>query len=127
MTGKPDEYAAQGWQSEAAAFSGRLRQAREFSQRAFELAEGRDLNDVAAQITVGGTTRDALFGDCAQVKAETSKALALTNNPITTINAANALARARIRAGPVDRGELPRRFPNDTLSTKPATAGAGPD
>jgi tetratricopeptide (TPR) repeat protein len=119
MTGKPDEYAAQGWQSEAAAFAGQLRQAREFSQRAFEFAERRDLKDVAAQIAVGGATRDALFGDCAQVKAETAKALALTNNPITTINAANALATCKEFAQAQSIiGDLPRRFPTDTLLNK---------
>ena len=119
MTGKPDEYAAHGWQSEAAAFAGQLRRARELSQRAFELAEGRDLKDVAAQIAVGGATRDALFGDCTQVKVETSKALALTNNPITTINAANALATCK-EFGQAQSiiGELPRRFPSDTLLNK---------
>ena len=36
--GKPDEYAAQRWQAETAAFSGQLRKAKEFSDRAVELA-----------------------------------------------------------------------------------------
>jgi serine/threonine protein kinase/tetratricopeptide (TPR) repeat protein len=119
MTGKPDEYAAQGWQSEAAAFSGQLRQAREFSQRAFEMAQRRDLKDVAAQVAVGSATRDALFGDCAQVKDQTTKSLALTNNPITVIYAANALATCREFAQAqsiID--QLPRRFPTDTLLNK---------
>jgi eukaryotic-like serine/threonine-protein kinase len=119
MTGKPDEYAAQGWQSETAAFAGQLTQAREFSQRAFELASRRDLKDVAAQIAVGGATRDALFGDCGQVKAETANALARTNNPITTINAANALATCKEFAQAQSIiGDLPRRFPTDTLLNK---------
>jgi tetratricopeptide (TPR) repeat protein len=43
VKGKPDEYVAQGWQSETAAFSGQLQKAKEFSNRAFELAERRDL------------------------------------------------------------------------------------
>src|SRR5256714_1576549 len=34
LNGKPDEYVAQGWQSETAAFSGQLKKAREFSNRA---------------------------------------------------------------------------------------------
>src|SRR2546422_5583869 len=73
--GKPDEYVAQNWQAETAAFSGQLRKAREFSNRAVELAESRDLKEVAAQIAVGGAGRDALFGDCRQAKEQTVKAL----------------------------------------------------
>src|SRR6185295_4391354 len=46
MNGKPDEYVAQIWHSETQAFSGLLQKAREFSKRAFELAERRDLKDV---------------------------------------------------------------------------------
>ena len=36
--GRPDEYLAQIWQAETAAFSGQIRSAREFSSQAFELA-----------------------------------------------------------------------------------------
>lgn len=92
LNGKPDEYAAQGWQSETAAFAGQLRTAKEFSNRAFELAKRRDLKDVAAQIAVGSAGRDALFADCRQVKEETAKALGITQSQLTIANAGNALA-----------------------------------
>ena len=83
--GKPDEYVAQNWQAETAAFSGQLRKAKEFSNRAFELAERRDLKDVAAQIAVGAAARDALLGDCSQVKEQTAKALGISQRQLTMV------------------------------------------
>ena len=119
MTGKPDEYVAQGWQSETAAFSGQLQKAREFSDRAFELAERRDQKDVAAQIAVGGATRDALFGDCKQAKEQTAKALGITNNPVTIVNAGNALATCgEFTQTQTIISDLTQRFPTDTVLNK---------
>jgi eukaryotic-like serine/threonine-protein kinase len=92
LKGRPDEYLAQAWQSETAAFSGQLRRSRDLSNQALQAAEQLKLTDVAAQIAVGGATRDALFGDCKQVKEQTAKALELTRSQPTLANAANALA-----------------------------------
>jgi eukaryotic-like serine/threonine-protein kinase len=92
LKGRPDEYLAQAWQSETAAFSGQLRKSRDLSNQAFQTAARMNLTDVAAQIAVAGATRDALFGDCKQVKEQTAKALELTVSQPTLANAANALA-----------------------------------
>jgi serine/threonine protein kinase/Flp pilus assembly protein TadD len=115
-TGKPEEYAAQGWQADAAGFSGRLRKAREFSTTAFELAQRRDLKEVAAQIVAGATTRDAQFRDCGTVKQQTAKALNLSHDRITVSLSAQALAIC----GDVGQtktllDELAKRFPTDSL------------
>ena len=119
LKGKPDEYLAQGWQAESAAFSGQLRKAREFSNRAIELAERRDLKEVAAQIAVGGATRDALFGDCRQVKELTAKALGNSHSQLTTVNAGNALATCgEISQTQTIIAELTRRSPKDTVLNK---------
>ncbi len=119
LNGKPDEYAAQGWQSETTAFKGQLREAKDFSDRAFDLAEHRDLKDVAAQIVVGSATRDALFGDCARVKDETKEALGLTNNQLTMANAANALAICgESGLAQIIVTDLARRSPTDTVLNK---------
>ena len=119
LNGKPDEYVAQGWQSETAAFSGQLRRAKEFSNRAFELAERRDLKDVAAQIAVGGATRDALFSDCRQVKEETAKALGITRSQLTIANAGNALATCgEFSQAQTIIAELTRRSPTDSVLSK---------
>jgi len=119
LNGKLDDYLAQGWQSETAAFSGQLRTARELSNRAFELAERRDLKDVAAQIAVGAAGRDAQFGDCAQVKEQTAKALGISQRPLTMVNAANALATCgEISQTQSIIAELTRRYPQDTVLNK---------
>ncbi|MEP6743036.1 MAG: protein kinase [bacterium] len=114
--GKPEEYAAQTWQADAAAFSGQLRKAREFSSSAFELAERRDLNEVAAQLLAGMAVRDAQFGDCGKVKEQAAKALAVSHDRLSLSLAANALAIC----GEVGQtksifDEFGRRFPTDTL------------
>src|SRR5689334_15594295 len=114
--GKPEEYAAQTWQADSAAFSGQLKKAREFSQRAFELAQQRDLKEVAAQISAGATVRDAQFGNCGKVNEQTTRALELSHDRLTLSLAANAAALCG------DTGqtnlmtdELGKRFPTDTL------------
>jgi len=116
MSGKPDEYAAQGWQSETAAFSGQLRKAREFSNRAIELAERRDLKDVTAQIGIGGATRDAMFGDCGQVRDDVAKALAVTRSQLTMANASNALATCgEFGQAQAIISDLTQRLPKDIV------------
>jgi serine/threonine protein kinase/tetratricopeptide (TPR) repeat protein len=118
LNGKPDEYVAQGWQSETAAFSGQLRKSRELSNRALELAERRDLKDVAAQIAAGAAGRDALFGDCQQAKEQTAKAI-LSRSPLTMINAGNALANCgEIIQTQAIIAELNKRSPTDTVLNK---------
>jgi tetratricopeptide (TPR) repeat protein len=114
--GKSEEYAAQTWQADSAAFSGQLRKAQEFSQRAVDLAQQRDLKEVAAQISAGATLRDAQFGSCGKVREQTTQALALSHDRVTLSLAANASALCG------DTGqtnsiidELSKRFPTDTL------------
>jgi serine/threonine protein kinase/tetratricopeptide (TPR) repeat protein len=118
LSGKPDEYLAQGWQSETAAFSGQLKKARELSDRAVELAERRDLKEVAAQIAVGGAGRDALLGDCKQVKEQTARALG-SHSPLTMINAGSALATCHdFSQSQSIIADLTRRSPKDTVLNK---------
>ena len=115
-TGKPEEYAAQSWQADSAAFSGQLRRAREFSRTAFEMAQRRDLKQVAAQIAAGAATRDAQFGDCSTVKEQTTKALQLSHDRVTLSLSAQALAICG-ELGQTKNliEELARRFPTDSL------------
>ena len=114
--GKPDEYVAQNWQAEGAAFSGRLREAKEFSNRALEFAERRGLEDVAAQIALAAAAREALLGDCRQVKEQTARALRLSESRLTMIPAGDALAACgELSETQTITGELSRRFPKDTI------------
>ncbi len=117
--GKPDEYVAQNWQAETAAFSGQLRKAKEFSNHGFELAGGRDLKEVTAQIAVLGAARNALLGDCRLVKEQTGKALGISHSQLTMVTAGNALATCgEFGQTQTITGELVRRFPKDTILNK---------
>ena len=117
--GKPEEYTAQNWQAETAAFSGQLRKANEFSGRAAALAQRRDLKEVVAQIVAGDAVRHALFGDCKQVKEMTANALAVTESQPARISAANALAACgQFREMQAITDELVKRYPKDTLLHK---------
>ena len=115
-SGKPEEYAAQTWQADSSAFSGQLRKAREFSTTAIEMAQRRDLKEVAAQITAGAAARDAQLGNCSEVKAQTAKALLLSHDRITVSLSANALAVCGdLVQTKTLIDELARRFPTDSL------------
>lgn len=118
-SGKPEEHVAPTWQAETAAFFGQLRKAKEFSTTAFELAQRRDLKEVAAQTAAGMAAVDALFGDCSQVKEQTAKALDISRSQFTLALAGDALATCGEfgeTKSIVD--ELRQRFPTDTLLNK---------
>jgi serine/threonine protein kinase/Flp pilus assembly protein TadD len=114
--GKPEEYAAQSWQADSAAFSGQLRKAEGFSASAFELAQRRDLKDVAGQLAAATAAREAQFGDCRKVKEQAAKALDISHGQLTLALAANALAACG-EFGQTKSiiDELGKRFPTDTL------------
>ncbi len=115
-TGRPEEYAAQSWQADSAAFSGQLQKAVGFSKSAFELAQRRDLKDVAGQIAAGAAARDAQFGECGKVKEQAAKALEISHGQLTLALSANALAACG-EFGQTKSiiDELGKRFPTDTL------------
>lgn len=114
--GKPNEYVALNWQANTAAFVGRLRQAREFSRRAVDLAQNHNAKEVAARFAVLGTQREALFGNCEQARKNIANALALARNSLSLQNGAVTLAMC----GEVGEAqslvdELGKRYPKDTL------------
>jgi eukaryotic-like serine/threonine-protein kinase len=116
VSGRPEEYTAQNWQAETAAFSGQLRTAAEFSRRAAELAQRRDLKEVLAQIVAGDAAREAHFGNCDQVKERAAKALAITASQRAMFSAANALAACgEFSQMQAITDELARSYPKDTL------------
>src|SRR5947208_16298269 len=115
INGKPDEYLAQSWQAETVAFLGQLRKSKEFSSRAVELAQRRNLKEAVAQIFSEDAARDALFGDCKQVKEETAKALATAWNQRAWRLAANASAicgeLSQVQAITAELVKRPERHP----------------
>jgi tetratricopeptide (TPR) repeat protein len=116
LKGRTDEYLIQGWQSETAAFAGQLQKSRDLSKSAFDLAQRRDLGDVAAQIAVAGAGRDAVFGACEQVKDDTTRALGIASRQTTIAAAASALATCgEFSEAQRIVDELTKRSPKDTV------------
>jgi serine/threonine protein kinase/tetratricopeptide (TPR) repeat protein len=115
-SGKADEHVALSWQARAAAFSGQLRRAHEFSSRATDLAMGRNLKDVAAVYSSVDLLRDAVFGNCRRIKEDNAKALSIARSKDSLRNGARALALCG-EAGEAQSlaDELARQNPKDTI------------
>jgi eukaryotic-like serine/threonine-protein kinase len=114
--GRPDEYVAQAWQAEVAAFSGQLRKERELTERAVDLALTRKQNDAAAQLLAGQMQIEGLFGSCDRVKAIAARAFAISRDTATvqTASTAYSLCGDTNQSQPL-MDEISRRFPNYTL------------
>ena len=113
--GKPSEFAMVHLQSSAAGFVGQLRKARELSGHAVDMAEQRELKEVAAGYLSTDALIDAAFGNCRQATDETTKALTIARDRVSLSRSALALALCgdRERAQPlVD--ELAKKFPKDS-------------
>jgi len=113
---RPGEFAHLDWQSWTAAFAGQGRQARAFSIRAFDAAEGRHAKEDAAKSATTQALADAVFGNCEQVKEGTAKGIALAHTASPFWNAAIALATC----GELGRAQAlldedAKRFPKNTL------------
>lgn len=80
------------------------------------MAQGRGLKEVAAEIALFAATRDALFGDCKQVREQTAKALALTQSYGARRSVANVLAACG-ESGRTQAitDEMLQRYPKATL------------
>ena len=103
-------------QSDTEAFHGRLRNARDFSRRALDVALRDGAKDRAAAWQAHTALREAEFGNSVQARQQAAAALALTSAKDVQDVAALALARAgdATRAAAIVK-DLNRRFPTDTL------------
>ena len=115
-SGRPDEYVAQAWQAEVAAFSGQLRKERELTERGLELALARKQNDAAAQLLAGQMQTEGFFGSCDRVKGLATRAFAISRDTATLQTAATAFSLC----GDAEQAqalmdEISGRFPNYTL------------
>ncbi len=115
--GKPGvEDVLLGNEADTAAYSGRLGEAREFSDRAVASAERAEEKEVEASYEAEAAVREALFGDPAEARHRAAAALAFSNGRDVQHGAALALAvagdSARAQALADDLGE---RFPEGTV------------
>jgi predicted Zn-dependent protease len=113
---RPGEFTQFYSQSATAAFAGQMRQARAFSGRVFDAAEGRNLKDTAAESAIAQSLTDAVFGNCERVKEVTAKGIALVQRASPFWDAALALAVCgEIRRSEAVVDEYAKRFPKNTL------------
>jgi serine/threonine protein kinase/predicted Zn-dependent protease len=104
------------YQSDTAAFSGRLKRAREFSQRAVESAQRNGQKETAALWEMNAALREAEFGNLARAHEQSSSSLPMASTRNVQILAALALARAgdSTLAGRVADG-VQKQFPSDSI------------
>ncbi len=104
-----------GLEADSAAFSGRLKDAREFSRRAVESSERAEEHETAATYSVVAALREALFGNAGEARRRASAALSRPSGHDVQYGAALALAFAGDAArAQAMADELGKRFPEDT-------------
>src|ERR1019366_5205798 len=115
--GKPDsEYQLLGMEADTRAYSGRLREAREFSHRAVASTKQTENKELAAYYEAVAAVREALFGNAVEVRQRAKSALTLS----TGVRVQYATALGMALAGDAPRAQaladdLARHFPADTV------------
>jgi len=105
-----------GLEADTAAYSGRLRDAREFSRRAVGCAERAEQKETAATYYALSGLREALFGNA--VEARRRVALAMERSARQDVQYGAALALAYVgdtRPAQALPNDLGKRFPEDTM------------
>jgi serine/threonine protein kinase/Flp pilus assembly protein TadD len=116
-TGKPGvEDMLLALEADTAAYSGRLRQAREFSRRAVDSAGQAEEKEAAAKYSALSGLREALFGNADEARRYATLAMQRSGGRDVPYGAALALTYA----GDYGRaqaltGDLDKRFPQDTI------------
>jgi hypothetical protein len=103
-------------ESDTAAYSGRLQDAREFSRRAMDSAERTQENEAAATYAALSALREGLFGDADEARRSATSAVGRSAGRDVLYGAGLALGYAgddqRVQALTDD---LAKRFPEDTI------------
>ncbi len=112
----PAEAGMLAMQSVTAASAGRLREARELTTRAIELALARGLEEAAGLYAASDTLWQAAYGSCRASEQAAARTLALSRgrNPLSWSALAVAICGDSILAGRL-AAEMVRRFPHDTF------------
>jgi eukaryotic-like serine/threonine-protein kinase len=105
-----------GLEADTAAYSGRLRKAREFSRRAMDSAERAEEKEAAATYSAGSGLREALFGNADEARRRSALAIQRSAGRDVQYGAALALAYAGNDERPQAlTDDLGKRFPEDTI------------
>jgi hypothetical protein len=116
-TGKPGmEDGLLDVEANTAAYSGRLRKAREFSRRAMDSAERAEEKETVAAYSARSGLREAVFGNAAEARQQVESVPRLSLGRDAKYQGALALALAGdgVRAQAL-ADDLGKRFPEDTL------------
>lgn len=104
------------YESQTAAYLGRLTKARELSRRAIDSAERAHKNETAAGYEAEAALREAMFGNSAVAKQHAAAALNSLPSRNVKLETALALGYAGDEAGAEKlAGDLAKQFPEDTL------------
>jgi hypothetical protein len=115
-SGTPAEAGMLAMQSITAAHAARVRQARELTKRAMELAHNRDLDEAAGMYSAGDALWEGAYGNCAEAEQAATGALALSRgrHALSWSALAVAMCGNAVRAGKL-ADEMARRFPEDSF------------
>ncbi len=104
------------FQSDTAAYAGRLAQANDFTARAVASAEQAGEKETAASYQAEAALREAVVGDVAQARSQAAAALKISNGRDTEAAAALALALAGDAAQAQKfADDLAKQYPEDTV------------
>ncbi|MBL8203209.1 MAG: protein kinase [Blastocatellia bacterium] len=112
---RPGEYAQLIWQARTAVFGGQWQKGREFSNRAAELADQRDLQEVVGEIVSSNAEWAANLGLCQKSRTELARIAALPHPPLSYLRAGIAMALCGTAAqANTLANEAVKRYPKDT-------------
>jgi len=104
------------YEADTAAYSGRLKEAQEFSRRAMDSAEGSGKKETAAIYSATSGLREALFGNAEEARRRASLAMERSAGRDVQYGGALAMAYAgNNRRAQALTDDLGKRFPEDTL------------
>ncbi len=116
VRGKPGEDGMLRLRAETAAYSGRMREARELFRQSIELAQRHSFKESAAFTAAIEALTEAEFGNNGRARERATAALAIARGVDVEATAAHALALSGdLRQAQALADDLAKRFPQDTL------------
>lgn len=113
---RPGEHRHLNWQANIAAFAGQWQKCREFSSRAIELAQQRDLQGMAGEIASSSAELAAVLGHCRQSRSDLARTTALPQTPLSYFRVGLALALCGQSAqAQLLTDEAVKEYPKNTL------------
>jgi DNA-binding winged helix-turn-helix (wHTH) protein/tetratricopeptide (TPR) repeat protein len=116
VAGTPAEAGMLSLQSIAAAYAGRVHEARELTKRAMALAQDRGLDEAAGVFAAGEALWEAAYGNCRESQHAAARALAVSRgrHTLSWSALAAALCGDSVQAGKL-ADEMVRHFPENSF------------